>query len=395
MQQEKGITPFMTPGHKDAVYHVGYLYSALWGALSKYDELKACSYFSSNGQEVEYVVESDGTILYTEEKMFGNNSKVSDYLKPQTAKTVITSDGSYLPTKDKSAAGYAENNFYYEGRQAFNTYARYAACAFIELIQRNNMYASQLQNEASHTQCQKDLINSQGDVAFLIDGSYAYSEMLINNAFSNYISLTGNTNRASDEIRWYSLPNVIEGKNVGPVAEGESARKTTLIDEEGACFVINGNEKFVRDNPDVIAATKDFLQFLVSNDQLVKSFKTNYVAMAYKYTMSEADYNSMPKFGQVIWDIHETSSDVIIKQTSDSKNLLYLQSWKQMSTSCHRNQQVYFYPLSEGGVAGNIYAHLRKYISTDGKNHQETMQKIYLHGTISESVWQSYLVKDV
>lgn len=385
LMQNEGVDVFTLPGKWK--YHSGYFYEALWAALAgSYDsdgnfnnELRATNEWRGTVEAVK--LDSSGNVVTTDQNIFYGND---NYKMPETETVVITKNDENLGTYDD-----VTNNYTKTGNAAFRTAARYYAAAFFKFMSDEGLYKDADNTGISHTDAQYNFIfsNKVGKRrAFLIDGTYMYTEATEANSFKQYEDYYTDTEkvRANYDIQWYTLPAKVSD-SVSPLEDqtGEG-NKQALINSTACWWVVN--QRFVSD-PDLapqLAVAKDFLQFISSKTELANhtAYSTN--VMSYNYELTDEQYNSLPEFGKTVWNLHKSAE--VVHVAAPRTNTNYNTNRSRLSLSCHVNGYIYFY---QAGTTHSDWHNI--YQAAQGNN---SLNDIFTSGCIADSEWTGIATYD-
>ena len=259
-------------GHE---HYLNHLLTGLWASLAGAEEMQ--TYFTMNGN-MEIVDGFEGTIF---------NSSVD---APKTKTQVVT-----------------EATGYYATQQA----ARYYASAFIELAYNNGFIVNKNTN-FSNTAAQKEFIESGVGATsvsgMLIEGSYWYNEAKSYDMFNKYYAAT-KFEKTSRSLGWMPLPVQLEGS----VTEG-NGKAPTMLDTAGSAALVNGR---FANNEAVVAACKDFIKFLYTDEELSAfTGDTGVAKSGMEYELDDEDYKKLDDFQKGIWAMREEGN--VISQGSNT-----------------------------------------------------------------------------
>lgn len=389
LMQNEGVGVFTLPGKWK--YHSGYFYEALWAALaSSYidgefnNELRATNEWRGTVTAVK--LDDSGNVITTDENIFYGND---NYKMPETETITITKNDDNMGLYDD-----VTNNYTKTGNAAFRTAARYYAAAFFKFMEEEGLYVDANNSEVSHTDAQyhfifSNKVSSKDCIrrAFLIDGTYMYTEATEANSFKQYEEYYNDTNktRANYDIQWYTLPSNVSNPQSPLGNQSGEGNKQALINSTACWWVVNQN--FV-DDPDLapqLAVAKDFLQFICSKTELANhtAYSTN--VMSYNYELTDEQYNSLPEFGKTVWNLHKSAE--IVHVAAPTTNANYNTNRNRLSLSCHVNGYIYFYSAAGGPNWGNIYQ-----AAEASSGH--TLNDIFTAGCIDDSEWAGITLYD-
>ena len=319
LKNKTGTGPFTVTGSN--LYYTNYLVEGLWASLAGSKELKAVYDFSGS---------VDVVTGYTEENLF----KGIDYIKkPVVTKTEIT---------DKN------------GNLALKSAARYYAASFIEILHKEGFF-SDISSSVSHTGAQKNFINggvrNNSIRAFLVDGSYWYNESTDQGNFKDYTTMTGKTTRG---VRFMALPVTATGS----VTPSETAATPSLIDNGIAYAYINARYS---DKTEIVNACKTFLKFLYSDAELKEFTALTGVTRPLTYSLTDAQYNSLPEYQQKVYDLSRNSDilyfgseNPIFKNNQQTLKIHF--SSQIMNPTVNNTQYKSYYEAIKGGATSkNVF----------------------------------------
>lgn len=320
-----------------------YLMSGLWTSLAGYEQMQTV--YSFNGTIEAIKLDENGDYMFTNENLFTG----IDYIKkPQTEIIDITLENGY---------------------RVHDMVEKYYAVAFLEAIMKEGfMDEASLSSSVSHTGAQSNFIfgsssTGQLDRGMLIEASYWWNESKLAYNFEDYYD---HTNKTSKDIRWMSLPTSLNTTTT--VGAGE---KISLLDSgQGVCFV-NSN---IAGNTDLIAAIKDFLQYVYSDAELRAFTVETGCGRPMKYTLQSSDISAMPEFYQDVWDYRQEGK--IVYFSADNKVFRNYGTNFTVSLEC-----AVFSPMYNNASYKDFYAPLDKGAST---------AELIKATSISKAVWTTY-----
>ena len=261
--------------------YADFFLDGVWTALQ--GEQRAYTTYSLNG-EVEVVVG------YENEPIFGQ----IDYIKkPKTAVVNITEESGYYTSWSVE---------------------KYYALALLEIIEKQGYFTTKNKSQTySHIDCQQDFIYSgygeNKKIGMLIEASYWYNESKIRNNF-NYFNALYPEAGGDRDIQWMSLPvnlyNQITGEegtatNMG-VTETVKGERPTLIDTSRSAIVFNSK---VEQQPEVLAALKDWVLFFNSDEELSYFTIESGLARPLNYQVKEAHREGWNQFHDSLWELRK------------------------------------------------------------------------------------------
>ena len=270
-----------------------YLMSGLWPAIAGYDEIQTLYSFDSSscvGEDgvkgtaddgkVE-IIKTDATtgkLLYTSENLFTGINYIK---KPQTEWVTITQANGYL-TNDLAS--------------------KYYATAFLEILENEKwLSADSYDDSVDHVGAEANFIfgdyNGATPKAMLIEASYWWNE---SNLAGNMLDYTEVTEKTTRDIRFMPLPT-----SLNTTATVGNGRKLTLADVGFATIVVNSN---IKNKPATVAAIKDFLKFLYSEEECLAYTKSTGCTRTMDYTITQADKAVMDPFFADILTLRENSN---------------------------------------------------------------------------------------
>ena len=196
---------------------------------------------------------------------------------------------------------------------------RYYALEFMETIYENkDRYVSnKVKSALGHLDAQEEYIYSSLEnkpIAMIIEGSYWYNEA--EGAFARSVDAYGE--KAEDRnFAWMPLPVEVSG-----TVTQENGKDFFLVDEANSYAVINAN---IKDNPDLVALAKAFLQYCYTDSNLQLFTTTENTYKGVQYELTDSQYEASPKYLKSIADVRQDGSNVI-RPISDSKIYVNAQS---------------------------------------------------------------------
>jgi hypothetical protein len=165
-------------------------------------------------------------------------------------------------------------------------------------------YSEKINAVLSHTGAQEEYIRSDLEnkpIGMIIEGSYWYNEAVESGAVKRSINIY-KEKAQNRNFKWMPLPRQI----LGSVTEGNGT-KNTLIDELGSFCFINAT---IKDKPNIVNLAKTFLQYLYTDENLVKFTLITGVAKGVKYQIPSEKVAEMNHYYQSLYYIRQ-NSDII------------------------------------------------------------------------------------
>ena len=257
-----------------------YFLSGLWASLAGYEQMT--NYYNCEG-EIEVVTG------YTTENLFPG----IDYIKkPKIGKVTLTGDNGYL---GNSMA------------------AKYYAIAMLEIMQKEGFFTNGASSSGiDHYGAQKSIIYNPTTSKFekcamLMEASYWYNEATLAGSFDSYKLISGND--PDRNLCFMPLPSAWDASDV------QAAGKNTLMDIGIGVMVANGN---IKNNPEVLAAVKDFISFLYSNEELINFTKKTGMTRPFNYTVDKDDVDDLPLYSQSVYNLTVASNVVYYSGTTSA-----------------------------------------------------------------------------
>lgn len=275
----EGVRPINLCG--GFIHYINFLQDGMIASLIGYDRYRNIVYESdSKGQPVRVVTG------YTDEPLFPG----IDYIKkPVIQEVVITPECGYYSTL-------MEEKYYVD--------------ALLEIIEKEEYFAPDANNDnASH------LISQQNFMAGSLGGTYEEIGMLVEASYWNYESykdrnyeILGKEPKDID-VRWMCLPvrlfdTVTEGNGEDPF----------LYEYTSSYLCINSRYE---NDPEHLNAAKDFLRFLMTDEELSHWTVSNCTFKPMTYSVTEEDKEKEMPFYAWMRDIRERGK--VLYNWSDSK----------------------------------------------------------------------------
>lgn len=266
----KGISPIDFTSQY--TYYSNFALTALMASLQGYERAQANYTFKAD--EIEIVTG------FTNENLF-KGTGLDSIKKPTTKKVRVTEETGYYTTWSVE---------------------KYYAEAFMKLCKAKDWFSSSVTSASS----QRDAIykfvmtgynpTSTEKIGMHIDGSFWYNEARIAGYLEDLETAMG-MGGAYDpaQFGWMSLPVSVDTS----VTEG-NGKGQTFVEMWQSMFVINAN---VAKNPALMKASKAFLQFLCTDDELSKYTSLTTVQKSLNYTLTEDDYSEMSGYGKQLWNM--------------------------------------------------------------------------------------------
>jgi ABC-type glycerol-3-phosphate transport system substrate-binding protein len=272
-----GVTPFIWTGQY--TNYVTMLILGLWVAYCGEDEYMLNVNFGSGegeGVETEIITSFTETDLFTDTAFKGK--------EPNTQMVTITPEDGY---------------------KVFQQAGRYYAMTVLEsILSDKGNFSDKINAVLSHTGAQEEFILSDLEnkpIGMIIEGSYWYNEAVESGAVKRSVNVY-KEKAQNRNFAWMPLPRQIKGT----VIEG-NGKKNTLIEELGSFCFINGT---IKDKPNIINLAKTFLQFLYTDENLVKFTLITGVAKGVNYQIPSDKLATMNKYYQSLYKIRQ-DSDII------------------------------------------------------------------------------------
>ena len=269
------VQPIQLSGMYASTYS-SHLNCGLWASLAGYEQMRSNYTFEG---KVEVVTG------YTDESLFDGIPYIK---KPITKWVDMTEETGY---------------------KAYDMASRYYASAFVEIAEKEGwMSDDSYTATVSHTGAQSSFVfggvNGTVRTGMMVEGSYWYNEAEDAGTFDDYLeyvnSFGGNPNR---NLAWMALPVTFDTT----VTEGNGRTSTFLDVGSTSCFI----NKNVEENPGLMNACKDFMQFLFSDEELSHFTEESGCAKPMKYELLEEDYDSLAPYFKSLWDVRKNSKVVL------------------------------------------------------------------------------------
>ncbi len=308
MKYSCGIEPLQYPGnHAD---YSNILTTGLYASLAGFEALQSTTTFKGTIE----VVGSTLDIL-TPVSLFDENTPLFEgatgVAKPQTEWVTI----------DQAVDA---SNGYLTQEQA----AKYYACAFAQIAWDNQFYSKDARTNGtqSHTESQEQFMTNvagSSPVGMLIENTYLWNEMTKEGVLDFYTSQTGGTKDPYQRnIRVMPLPSVVT--NDAKETSQRTDWSNTLID--GSSCVLMVSKKYVR-NEGKMNAIYDLIDYLYSDEQMVKFTKESGMYRGFDYQLSEADKEGLSVFTKSYFDLRENGK--VMYHSGD--NPVFMQNGKGLS----------------------------------------------------------------
>lgn len=298
--KDKNIAPINVAGQY--LYYSNYLAAGLFASLAGQEQMS--NYNNSDGWVEVVKREGSGGLLYTEENLFPGIGYIK---KPQTEWIKLTAKNGY---------------------RCQDMVAKYYTAAFFEMMVREGfMSEDSTVSTKTHYDAQAsifmgDIDAGYSDAVLCIEASYWYGEAEEGGTFNLYEGVTGNSAKDLD-LRMYPLPSVVyddENEKIGSSAFDESAtdkygehisgRATTFIDV-GHCYMfVNKN---IEKNAEIVAAVKDFVAFLYTEDELAAFTVETGEPRSIKYDLTDAQLEAAGSYVANLWSLrdNEKGSNIV------------------------------------------------------------------------------------
>ena len=223
-----------------------------------------------------------------------------DYIvKPITETTTISRETGYL---------------------ANDNVARYYAAAMTEILETEGWFSDyRLKGTLTHIDYMINFVfsgkNGKTKQGMFVEGDYWYNEARDNDVLSDYETLTKDTNR---KMAWMPLPTAVYES----VTEG-NGREYTMINTSANAAFINAN---ISNQPGLVQACKDFLQFCYTDEELAHFTGTTGVYKAsMEYPVADVVEN-MPYFSKSVSVCKSASTTATVNAQKDelyNNNIMY------------------------------------------------------------------------
>lgn len=283
--KENGVAPLVLSGQWKNMCN--YLTAGLWPALAGAEAISTIYTFDGTIEAIK--LDANGDYIFTNELLFEG---VEGIYKPETEIVEIT-----------------EAN----GHRTTDMVEEYWATAFIEAAKQEGFFcSSSLVSTTTHTGAQSNLIygskaSGQSDKGMLIDGSYWWNESKLANTFEEYAM---STNDSPDRnIRFMSLPTSLNTTTT----EG-NGEPVTLLDVGHGNTYVNNN---IKNKPEVIAAVRDFLQFVYSDAKLRAFTASTGITRPLDYTLTDEDMSNLDGYQVALLEMNEVGNVVTAGADND------------------------------------------------------------------------------
>ena len=215
----------------------------------------------------------------------------------------------YKPTT--AIVNLTEENGYY----ASMSYAKYIATAFTQLAFdmdwfHENVFVTTRDQKAA----MRDFVLSGHAPAIkesmmLIEMNFWYNEAKladIHDEFTNFFNDDGHLDER--RMTWMSLPTVFEGYTEKQIQEGRKTRQVLYgTDSNGL-----GIASYIQDDPELLAACKDFLRFYCTDYQMNRWTAEIGIRKTADYKIDENVLKDMPWYARKLGELMNTNIDPII-----------------------------------------------------------------------------------
>jgi len=292
----KGISAFnFTGGFK---YYSNFLVSALYTALQGYDSARANYTFKGT---------FDIVTGMTDEPLFAGEDSI---MAPETKTVTVTEETGYY-TSWKVEKYYAE--------------------AFMELCVKYGWFGPSVNGTDDQKTAMSKFVFSdfQGapKIAMLLDGSYWYNEATEGDNYFKMLAdlkyLEADQNKPRD-VRVMPLPvNLTES-----VEEGEG-KPQTFIEMNYGMFALNKN---LEKEPGLMNASKDFLSFLYTDDELSAYTASTSIWRSMNYDLNADGKDKISLYGENLQKLLRTQGNKVLYLSADNatfqKNTAsFMQGW--------------------------------------------------------------------
>lgn len=272
-QESDGYAPIVVSG--DYTNYINYTICGLWSALAGYEQMT--NYYNCEGEiEVIDYTHKDGP--FTNEPLFTG----IDYIKkPRTKKITLTEETGYLGN---------------------DMVAKYYAFALLEIMEKEGFYSedSYIGTRNQYDAHMNIYMDGQGvyeKTAMLIEASYWCNESKKGGAFAAYERFHGK--KAADlDLRFMALPTSC-------YTEDNTGGKSCLVDIGQSFAMINGN---IASNPELKRASKEFLAFLYSEEELQNFTICTGMPRAFNYKLSSEQKGQMGSYYTRMWELRDSEA---------------------------------------------------------------------------------------
>ena len=279
-----------------------YLSSGLFGSLAGQEQMT--NYYNSTGWVEIVKREGAGTVKYTNENLFEG----IDYIKrPETEWVELNATNGYL---------------------AQDMVAKFYTCAFFEIIVKEDFLTKDSNiSTKNHYDAQAamfcgEYVDEYDECIVVMEASYWYNEAEEGGTLSLYESVSGGKKAADLDLRMYPLPSKVYNniKTGSSAFDADAAdkygeilvgRPTTFVDISHCYLFVNGN---IADQPEILAAVKDFVKFLYSEDELAAFTVVTGEPRAIKYSMTDAQLQAAGNYVKNLWSLRDNE---------EGSNILY------------------------------------------------------------------------
>lgn len=265
----EGVSPINFTGQYDD--YSNFMIAALTAALQGWEAASANYTFTG---KIEIVTGFSDASLFN-----GTNAVVSSIRKPITQVIDVTEECGYYTTWSVE---------------------KYYAEVFMQLCCDLDWFGSSANSNDSQQTAQNKFVWSdtkgKEKIAMHIDGSFWYNEAnMAGNFDDRQLSLGLQAGLKPRKVGWMYLPvnyseTVTEGNGKGQV----------LVDMWRSMLVINKN---VENDPELLNAAKDFVQFLYTDDELSKYTAKTSIRKSLNYSVSAADADNFSSYGKQLMNL--------------------------------------------------------------------------------------------
>ena len=337
-----------------------YLSSGFFGALAGQEQM--INYHNSTGWVEVVKREGTGSILYTNDNLFEG----IDYIKrPETEWIELNASNGY---------------------RAQDMVAKFYTCALYEiLIKEDFMTKDSNIGTKSHYDGQAamfcgEYVKEYDECVMVIEASYWYNEAEEGGTFSLYESVSGGKKAADLDLRMFPLPSKVYNniKTGSSAFDAEASdkygdvlvgRPTTFVDISHCYLFVNAN---IADQPEILAAVKDFVAFLYTEDELAAFTVVTGEPRAIKYDLTEAQLKAAGSYVANLWSLRDNK---------EGSNILYCSG----TTDTFRKTRGEFKLYLSGNPFKNSAAN--HYLAA--ARQQKSTEEMFNSSSMSQSEWNT------
>ena len=249
--------------------------------------------------------------------------------------------------------------------------AKYYAIAMLEIMYKEGFFSSDSNKDTiDHFGAQKALIynpinSTYKKAAMLMEASYWYNEATLNGSFDSYKRVSADSEER--DLRFMMLPTSVFTQ------ETQVETSNTLMDIGIGVCVVNKN---VEKDAETLKATRDFIKFLYSKEELAYFSANTGMTRPLNYTLEESQINALAGYSRYLYQAINNKEANVVYYSGTTDTHRKVKSYIKIALELPRE-------IFVGNNAYNNYYTMLKL--------NATTQNMFENSQISAGDWSGYI----